>query len=88
MDFAIAKMSTKGQIVIPRLLREDLSSGEEFLVVKDKGTFVIKRVSDLAKNLKNDFKFANSIDKAWKEYEKGQFKSMTKGDFLEELDKW
>ena len=88
MDFAIAKMSTKGQIVIPSSLRKDFQSGEEFLMVKAEGKIVIKKISDLAKDFREDLKFADSVDKAWEEYETGKFNSMSKSDFLEELDKW
>lgn len=88
MDFAIAKMSTKGQIVIPSSLRKDFQSGEEFLMVKCEGKLVIKKISDLAKSFREDLKFADNVDKAWEEYETGKFKSMSKDDFLEELDKW
>jgi len=30
-------------------------------------------------------KFAEKVDKAWKEYEKGKFKTKTKEEFLKEL---
>ncbi|MFT4283188.1 MAG: AbrB/MazE/SpoVT family DNA-binding domain-containing protein [Candidatus Woesearchaeota archaeon] len=88
MEFAIAKMSSKGQIVIPSSLREDFRPGEEFLMVKQDGKLVIKKIGDLAESLKDDLKFAESVDDAWKEYEAGQFKSTTKKGFLEELAKW
>ena len=88
MDFAIAKMSTKGQIVVPSSLRKDFKSGEEFLMVKQDGKLVLKKVGDLAENLKDDLKFAESVEKAWKEYETGKFKSVNKKGFLEELEKW
>lgn len=88
MDFAIAKLSTKGQIVIPSSFRKDFKSGDEFLMVKQDGKLVLKKVEYLAKDLKDDLKFAEDVEKSWKEYEAGQFKSTSKDKFLEELKKW
>ena len=88
MEFAIAKVSTKGQIVIPRNLRGDIVSGDEFLMVKEDNKFILKNVKDLALNLKNDLQFAQHVDDAWNRYDKGKFKSMKSDDFLEELEKW
>jgi AbrB family looped-hinge helix DNA binding protein len=88
MDFAIAKVSTKGQIVIPLSLREDIKTGDEFLVVKDNGRLVFKSMKSLASDLKDDLKFAQKVDDAWKEYDKGKFVKKTKEEFLKELKKW
>lgn len=88
MEFAIAKVSTKGQIVIPTSLRNNISKGDEFLMVKDDNKFILKNMKSLAKDLKDDLKFADEIDKAWKRYEKGTFKSMEASKFLKEIEKW
>ena len=88
MEFAIAKLSTKGQIVIPSNLRKDIHAGEEFLIVKNNGNFILKKMSDIAKGLKDDLQFAKHVEKAWKDYDSGKFKSMNKKDFIEELKSW
>jgi AbrB family looped-hinge helix DNA binding protein len=85
MEFAIAKISTKGQIVIPSSLREDIGTGDEFLLVKDGGRIVMKNVKDLASDLKEDLDFAEKVEKAWQEYDKGKFVTKSKDDFLKEL---
>lgn len=85
MDFAIAKISTKGQIVIPSFLRKDIDSGDEFLMVKDDGRIILKNMKDVAKDLKEDLVFAKRVDKAWKDYERGKFITQSKEDFLKEL---
>lgn len=87
MDFAIAKMSSKGQIVIPKTLREGLFSGDEFLVVREGNSLVLKKVSELAKALKEDLIFAKRTEEAWKEYDYGKFVTTSKEDFLDELEK-
>ena len=85
MEFAIAKVSTKGQIVIPRPLRKNIHNGDEFLIVEDKGKLIMKNVKDLAHDLKDDLLFAERVEKAWQEHDKGKFVSKTKDDFLKEL---
>ncbi len=85
MKFAIAKVSTKGQIVIPSPLRKDIHSGDEFLIVEDKGKLIMKNVKDLAEDLKEDLVFAERVEKAWQDHDKGKFERKTKDDFLKEL---
>lgn len=85
MEFAIAKVSTKGQIVIPSNLRNNIKVGDEFLMVKDNERIVLKNMKGLASDLKDDLIFAERVDKAWKEYDKGKFITKTKEEFLKEL---
>ncbi|MCG2825585.1 MAG: AbrB/MazE/SpoVT family DNA-binding domain-containing protein [Thermoplasmatales archaeon] len=87
MKVAITKMSSKGQIVIPSNMREGIHIGEEFLIIKERGRIIIKKITDLAENLRSDIIFAQRVDKAWKDYEKGRFRKATKKDFLELLEK-
>ena len=85
MEFAIAKVSTKGQIVIPSRLRKGIIDGDEFLIVRDEGRIVMKNMKDLANDLKEDMAFATRVEKAWQDYDKGKFVRKTKDDFLKEL---
>jgi AbrB family looped-hinge helix DNA binding protein len=85
MDFAIAKVSTKGQIVIPSSLRNNINVGDEFLIVKDDERIVLKNMKGVASDLKEDFLFAEKVDKAWNDYDKGKFMTKSKEDFLKEL---
>ena len=85
MEYAIAKISTKGQMVIPQALRNDISPGDEFLIVHDNGKFVLKKLKDLSKDLVDDLRFAEQVEQAWQEHDKVKFKTATKDDFLEEL---
>jgi len=85
VEFAIAKVSTKGQIVIPSNLRNNIKVGDEFLMVKDNERIVLKNMKGLASDLKDDLIFAERVDKAWKEYDKGKFITKTKEEFLKEL---
>ena len=85
MDFAITKVSTKGQIVIPSPLRKGIHTGDEFLMIKDNNKFVMKNMKEIAMGLKDDFKFAERVEKAWQEFDKGKFEKKSKKDFLNEL---
>lgn len=85
MEFAIAKVSTKGQIVIPNPLRRNIQTGDEFLIVKDKSRMILKNIKDMAKDLKEDLVFAERVEKAWQDYDKGKFVKKSKDDFLKEL---
>lgn len=85
MEYAIAKISTKGQIVIPTPLRDDIETGDEFLMIKDNGRIILKNMKSLASNLRDDLLFAEEIEKAWQEYDKGKFEKRSKEDFLKEL---
>ena len=75
MEFAIAKVSTKGQIVIPSFFRNDIH----------KGRIIMKNVKDMAKDLKEDIVFAERVEKAWQEYEEGKFITKSRDEFLKEL---
>lgn len=85
MEYAIAKVSTKGQIVIPNSLRKNIHTGDEFLIVKDDQRMILKNLRDMAKDLKDDLIFAERIEKAWQEHDKGKFETKSKDEFLKEL---
>lgn len=88
MQVALTKMSSKGQIVIPSELREDIKEGDQLLIIKNDHHLVLKKASELDKNLKEDLEFARRTEKAWKEYEQGKFKKMNFDEFLEKAKKW
>jgi hypothetical protein len=66
-------------------LRKNISTGDEFLMVKDDERIILKSMSGLASDLKDDLVFAERVEKAWQDYDKGKFKAKSKDDFLKEL---
>ena len=88
MEIALTKMSSKGQIVIPSQLREDLKEGDQLLIIKNDHQFILKKASEMDKSLKEDLVFAKRTEKAWERYEKGEFTTSTAQDFLRDLEKW
>ena len=85
MEYAIAKVSTKGQIVIPSGMRKDINTGDEFLIVKEGDRIVLKSMGGIAEDLKEDLIFAQKIEKSWQDHDKGKFVKKSKKDFLEDL---
>jgi AbrB family looped-hinge helix DNA binding protein len=87
MDFAVAKVSTKGQIVIPRSLRKDIHQGDQFLIIRDDKRIILKNMDSLASDIKDDIIFAEHVENAWLDFDKCKFVSKTKDEFLKELEK-
>lgn len=88
MDYAIAKMSTKGQIVIPKELRSGLAPGDEFLIIKDEDRIVLKRMESVADELREDLAFAQRVEEAWKRHDTGTRSKRSASKFLGELERW
>ncbi len=88
MDIAITKMSSKGQIVIPTEMREDIKEGEKLLIIKNGPQIIMKKANALDKNLHAELEFAKRTESAYKRYEQGKFKSMEFDAFIGEMKKW
>ena len=88
VDIDITKMSSKGQIVIPADMRQDLKEGEKLVIIKTKDQIILKKASAFRKKLAEDIEFARRTEEAWKQYDRGEFKSLSADEFLEELKKW
>ncbi|MBL7100372.1 MAG: AbrB/MazE/SpoVT family DNA-binding domain-containing protein [Nanoarchaeota archaeon] len=88
MDVAITKMSSKGQIVIPTEMREAIKEGEKLIIIKTANQMIIKKTSDLDRNLEEDLIFARRTEDALKRYRRGEFKEMNFDEFFKELEKW
>ena len=86
-EVAITRVSSRGQVVIPREMREGLAEGERLVVIKEGKSIVMKPAKDFDKNLAEDLEFARRTEAAWKRYENGEFESVSEEDFLKELEK-
>ena len=87
MDIAITKMSSKGQVVIPTEMRNDIKEGDKLIIIKSGHQLIMKKASELEKNMKEDIEFARRTEEAWKRYEKGEFKTVSADKFLKMLEK-
>lgn len=88
MDMAITKMSSKGQIVIPREMRTGIAEGDKLIVIRQDDDIILKKVSKLGKNFEKELKRKKRIEEAWKRYDEGKFTSSTVEEFIEEMKKW
>jgi len=88
VNIGVTKMSSKGQIVIPSEMRNDLKEGDELLIIKDDERIILKKAEKITEQMKEDLEFAKRTEEAWKQYDKGEFTSMDAEEFLKELKKW
>lgn len=84
----ITTMSSKGQVVIPRELRKDIHEGEKLLVIRNADQIILKKATDMDKQLAEDLEFAKRTEEAWKRYDRGEFKSLSQEEFLKKMDEW
>ena len=88
INIAITKLSSKGQIVIPSEMRGDFIVREKLVIIKNKEQLILKKASDLDKNLEEDLAFARKTEEALKRSEKGLYKEMNAKEFTDKLEKW
>ncbi len=87
ININVTKLSSKGQIVIPSEMREDLKEGDELLIIKHDHRIILKKIKRLTEEMKEDLEFAKKTEEAWQSYERGEFISQPADKFLEELEK-
>ena len=88
IDVSVTKMSSKGQIVIPQEMREDIKEGEKLIIIKSGRQIIMKKASDMGENVEEDLIFAKRTEEALRRYEKGEFKEMSFDDFIKEAKRW
>ena len=85
----LARVSSKGQIVIPEAIRKHLNikEGNMFATASfDHDLIILKKLK--SPFVKEDLSMLKQVDKAWNEIEKGKCRTMGKDDFLKEIEKW
>ena len=87
MEIALTRMSSKGQIVIPSELRENMKEGEQLMIIKNNDQLILKKVSELDKNLKDDLEFAKRTEEAMQRIEEGKGIKKDFNDFIKEMKK-
>lgn len=88
MDVAITKMSSKGQVVIPAEMRVGIPEGEKLLLIQNEKQIIMKKASEIDKNVAEDIEFARRTEEAWKRIEAGKGIKMDFDKFIEEMKKW
>ena len=84
----LTKASSKGQIVIPSIVRKQLGirRGSVFAVSVGKDMIVLKMLETGMKP--EDLKTLKLIEGAWEDIEKGRFSKASPEKFFKELAKW
>ncbi len=85
VNIEITKMSSKGQIVIPQEMRKNIKEGEKLLIIQNGDQLILKKVTDLDKNLKEDLEFARRTEEAWKDIDEGRYDKHSVEEFLKRL---
>lgn len=88
LETEFTKTSSKGQIVIPSRIRKKLkiSDGSLFAITAKDDLIVMKKIT--SKISPADMKTIRLIDEAWKDIDKGNYKTLPKDDFFKELEEW
>jgi len=88
MDIAITKMSSKGQVVIPAEMRKGFHEGDKLLIIQNDKQLIMKKASDLDRNVAEDLEFAKKTEEALKRIEEGKGIKMEFNEFIEAMKKW
>ena len=59
-------MSSKGQVVIPAEMRKGFHEGDKLLIIQNDKQIIMKKASELDKNVAEDIEFAKKTEEAWK----------------------
>jgi len=88
MELAITKMSSKGQVVIPADMRNDIQEGDRIVIIKNDHQLIMKKATKLDKNLAEDLEFAKKTEEALRRIEEGKGTKKNFDDFIKEMKKW
>ncbi len=88
MNIAMTKMSSRGQVVIPAEMREDIEEGDKLIIIKSDNQIIMKKANKLDKNFEEDIEFARRTEEALKRIEQGKGIEMSFDEFLKEMKKW
>ena len=87
-EIDITRISSKGQVVIPLEMRRHLKEGDKILIIKSGEQLILKKATNLDRNLREDLEFAKRTEEAYKRHERGEFLKMDFDEFIEEMKKW
>jgi len=86
----IVKLTSKGQLVIPQEIREELKlkEGDKLMLLKENGTVLLKPVKQMGREVEEELADMKLAAERFAEIESGKYKRYNKAEFLKELAKW
>jgi len=81
----ITKISSKGQIVIPESIRVDIEIGTPFIISKQGDLIILKKVNKLTNE---EIKEIRELEEIWRDIDEGKAVTLSKKDFLNEMENW
>ena len=88
VEIDITRLSSKGQIVIPKDMRTGFKEGDKMIIFRDKNSIILRKASEMDEQLKEDLEFARRTEEAWKRIEAGEYISVDSENIAEEMMKW
>ena len=88
VEIDITTLSSKGQLVIPLQMRKGFKEGEKIMIIKANDKIILKKASEMDKQLKEDIEFARRTEEAYKRIEAGEYISVDSKNLAEEMMKW
>ncbi|MCK4996782.1 AbrB/MazE/SpoVT family DNA-binding domain-containing protein [Candidatus Pacearchaeota archaeon] len=88
MEMATTTLSSKGQIVIPSIMRVGFKEGEKLLLIQEDDSIILKKVSSLQENFKDDLEFARRTREAQESIDEGEYIEVDSDNLEAEMDKW
>ncbi len=88
VEIGMTKLSSKGQIIIPKEMRKKFKEGDKLVIISQGGKLILKKANKLDKNFQEDLEFAKRTENAYNRIEKGEYISIDSENLFEEMEKW
>jgi len=88
MNVAITRMSSKGQVVIPADMRQNIKEGDKVMIIQNEDQLLMKKATKLDRNFSEDILFAKRTEEALKRIRNGKGIKMDFDEFIAEMKKW
>lgn len=85
-SISVVKISSKGQIVLPKSIRSKFSKGEDLVFIEDGDSISLRKSTDVLEDL-NYLKFQKDTFKELEKYEnnKDKYESLSSKEFIKML---
>ena len=85
MNIEITRMSSRGQVVIPKEMRKGIQDGEKMVIIQNGKQFILEKLKDLDERFIEDLEFARRTEEAWKDIDEGRYEEYAIDEFFSKL---